>query len=98
MRMSTYIMMFLALCEVFDKADVTRDGTISIPEYVSLCQEYGIELTDEDIHAVENLADEDGEVRRAAFKRLKSTATRFFEGSQGRLHSSYQAIQSIEGV
>ena len=53
---------FPALCEVFDKADVTRDGTISIVEYMTLCQEYGIILTEDDIKTVEELADSDGEV------------------------------------
>lgn len=56
-----------ALCDVFDKADVTRDGTISIAEYVTLCQEYGIELTDDDLQTVEGLADADGEVHKADF-------------------------------
>ena len=53
---------FLALCEVFDKADITRDGTISIAEYMALCEEYGVELSEEDILAVKDIADEDGEV------------------------------------
>ena len=52
----------VALCDVFDKADVTRDGTISIAEYITLCQEYGIVLTEEDIKTVEELADSEGEV------------------------------------
>ena len=47
---------------MFDKADVTRDGTISIAEYMTLCQEYGIVLTEEDIKTVEELADNEGEV------------------------------------
>ena len=47
---------------MFDKADITRDGTISIAEYMTLCQEYGIVLTDEDIKTVEDLADTEGEV------------------------------------
>ena len=47
---------------MFDKADITRDGTISIAEYLTLCKEYGIEVTDEDIKTVEELADTEGEV------------------------------------
>ena len=51
-----------ALCEVFDKADITRDGTISIAEYMALCDEYGVRLTDDDVEDVRNIADADGEV------------------------------------
>ena len=47
---------------MFDKADITRDGTISIAEYMALCEEYGVELSEEDILAVKDIADEDGEV------------------------------------
>merc|ERR1719334_2779767 len=56
-----------ALCEVFDKADITRDGTISIAEYMALCEEYGVELSDKDIEAVKEIADEDGEVHKSDF-------------------------------
>ena len=47
---------------MFDKADITRDGTISIAEYMALCDEYGVYLNDDDIDAVKNIADDDGEV------------------------------------
>ena len=30
--------LFPALCAVFDQADITRDGTISIAEYMALCE------------------------------------------------------------
>ena len=47
---------------MFNKADITRDGTISIAEYMALCEEFGVCLNDNDIEAVKNIADEDGEV------------------------------------
>ena len=47
---------------MFDKADITRDGTISIAEYMALCNEYGVQLDEEDIKAVKDIADNDGEV------------------------------------
>ena len=53
---------FTALCEVFDRADITRDGTISIAEYTALCEEYGVLLDDDDIESIQELADSDGEV------------------------------------
>ena len=52
-----------ALCELFDKADTGGDGTISIEEYVAMCDEYGIELTDDHMEGVRAIANEDGEVR-----------------------------------
>ena len=54
---------FSALCELFDKADTGGDGTISIPEYIAMCDEYGIDITDEHIDSVKAIANENGEVR-----------------------------------
>ena len=47
---------------MFDRADITRDGTISIAEYTALCEEYGVLLDDDDIESIQELADSDGEV------------------------------------
>ena len=38
--------LFLALCELFDKADTGGDGTISIQEYIAMCDEYGIAINE----------------------------------------------------
>ena len=51
-----------ALCELFDKADTGGDGTISIPEYIVMCEEYGIEITEDHIESVRAIANENGEV------------------------------------
>ena len=59
----TNLLLFLsALCELFDKADTGGDGTISIPEYVAMCEEYGIETTEEHINSVKAIANDNGEV------------------------------------
>ena len=52
------------LCELFDKTDTGGDGTISMKEYVSMCDEYGIELTDEHYNLVKSIANENGEVAK----------------------------------
>merc|ERR1712032_1514683 len=56
-----------ALCAVFDQADITRDGTISIAEYMALCEEYGVALDDNDIQEIKDLADHDGEIHKVDF-------------------------------
>ncbi len=37
-------------------------------EYLAICEEYGVEVTDEDLKNVLAIADEDGEVRMAFYK------------------------------
>ena len=56
-----------ALCEVFDRADITRDGTISIAEYMALCEEYGVILDEGDVKAINDIADDNGEIHRMDF-------------------------------
>ena len=47
---------------MFAKFDLSGDGTISIAEYKTLCQEYGVQVTQEDMRAIQEIADEEGEV------------------------------------
>jgi len=72
-----------ALCDLFDKADVTKDGTISIQEYLAICEEYGVEVTPEDIKNVEAIADDDGEVHKNDFicHLKQSNMTHHFESA-----------------
>ena len=63
-------MNFSALCELFEKADATGDGTISIEEYILMCDTYGIELTDEHVEEFRKIADSDGEVGTRTGRRL----------------------------
>ena len=53
---------FSALCELFDKADTGGDGTISIPEYIAMCDEYGIAIDEDHINSIKAIANENGEV------------------------------------
>lgn len=52
-----------ALSDIFEKFDISGDGTISIGEYRTLCEEYGVPLTEDDIVAIRDIADADGEVQ-----------------------------------
>ena len=36
-----------ALSDIFEKFDISGDGTISIGEYRTLCEEYGVPLTED---------------------------------------------------
>ena len=56
---------YAALCELFDKTDTGGDGTISLKEYMAMCDEYGIELTDEHINDVKSISNDHGEVCHA---------------------------------
>ena len=58
---------FPAITEIFDKADISNDGKISISEYLLLCDNYGIEVSDDDIANVEAMADSTGVVSKNDF-------------------------------
>lgn len=56
-----------ALSELFDRADVTKDGSISITEYIAICDEHGIEIDETDRESFLSYADETGEVNKNDF-------------------------------
>ena len=58
---------FSAITEIFEKADISKDGKISISEYLLLCDNYGIEVSDDDIANVEDMADASGVVSKNDF-------------------------------
>ena len=51
---------FSALTEIFDKADISNTGKLTISEYLELCRNYNIEVNDDDLQAIENLAENNG--------------------------------------
>ena len=67
-----------ALCELFDKADTGGDGTISIAEYVAMCDEYGVELTEEHLEEVRAIANDNGEVSASSLAKTVPKKVRFF--------------------
>ena len=58
------LLYFAALCELFDKTDTGGDGTISLKEYMAMCDEYGIELTEQHIQDVKSISNDHGEVQK----------------------------------
>ena len=46
---------------------MSKDGTISIPEYLAICEEYGVEVTSEDLEVIKGIAGDDGEVHKNDF-------------------------------
>ena len=49
-----------ALSEIFERADTSNTGVLSIPEYLELCKNYNIEVSQEDLDAIENIAENNG--------------------------------------
>ena len=60
------LVLITAFENVFEKFDLSGDGTISIEEYKTLCEEYGVQLTQTDISAVKKIADSEGEMNMTA--------------------------------
>ena len=56
-----------ALTEIFESADISNDGKISLPEYLRICDNYGILLTDDDLASFESLEDSEGLVSKSDF-------------------------------
>ena len=50
----------VALQEIFDKADISNTGSLTIPEYLDLCRNYNIEVTEDDFATIESLAENNG--------------------------------------
>ena len=55
------------MTEIFEKADTSNDGKITIEEYLQLCGNYGIEVSDEDLKDVEAIANANGGVTKTDF-------------------------------
>ena len=49
-----------ALTEIFDKADTSNTGKLTIPEYLELCRNYNIEVTEDDLETITSMAETNG--------------------------------------
>jgi len=56
-----------ALSELFEKADVTRDGSITVHEFLALCEEHGAHIGEEELEAFNKRADNKGEITKEDF-------------------------------
>ena len=50
------------LCELFDKADTSGDGKVSLEEFVTMCDQYGVKLMEEEVEEFTTLSNKSGEV------------------------------------
>lgn len=56
-----------AINEIFEKADISGNGKISLQEYINICGEYGIEVSPSELKKVEAIADSSGEIPKSDF-------------------------------
>lgn len=49
-----------ALTDIFEKADTSNNGKLTIEEYLELCRNYNIEVTEDDLETIESLAENNG--------------------------------------
>ncbi len=56
-NINVQIKLFVALNDIFDKADISNTGSLTVPEYLELCRSYNIEVTEDDLDTIENLAE-----------------------------------------
>lgn len=56
-----------AIEDLFDRADKNGNGRISVAEYVNIFNEHGIEISQEEVEKVSQLANDDGEVTKDEF-------------------------------
>ena len=48
------------MTEIFDKADTSNTGKLTIPEYLELCRNYNIEVTEDDLETITSMAETNG--------------------------------------
>jgi len=70
-----------ALVDIFQEADTSNDGKISVEEYMAILDLYRIEISDDEILEVAQMADSNGEIGRDEFLRYiqKSDMYRQFD-------------------
>ena len=59
------------LCDLFAKADTSCDGKVSLEEFVIMCEEFGVELSKEEVEGFTSISDPNGEVAIRNAKLIK---------------------------
>ena len=52
----------VALVDLFNKADVTKTGCISLKDYINICEDHGMVLDEEDLETINALVNDYGKV------------------------------------
>ena len=63
-----------ALDQIVDALDEDKNGKVSIDTFVKFMDCYGINITEEEVHKMEVLADDHGELGKQAFKSFVKNA------------------------
>ena len=51
-----------ALVDLFNKADVTKTGCITLKDYINICEDHGMVLDEEDLETINALVNDYGKV------------------------------------
>ena len=52
----------VALVDLFNKADVTKTGCITLKDYINICEDHGMVLDEEDLETINALVNDYGKV------------------------------------
>ena len=51
-----------ALVDLFNKADVTKSGSITLKDYITICEDHGMDLDEDDLETINALVNSNGKV------------------------------------
>jgi hypothetical protein len=51
-----------ALVDLFNKADVTKSGSITLKDYITICEDHGMTLDEDDLETINALVNKGGKV------------------------------------
>ena len=55
-------LLLAALVDLFNKADVTKTGCITLKDYINICEDHGMVLDEEDLETINALVNDYGKV------------------------------------
>ena len=48
--------------DLFNKADVTKSGSITLKDYITICEDHGMDLDEDDLETINALVNSNGKV------------------------------------